>query len=88
MASKRRAVAAAVAEAAIDAGLASRSGLGKRRRRAEERERKKARSGGAGGGGGEVSLDPGLRNGVLHVREPPMKRKGGARRFNVDKIKL
>lgn len=84
MASKQKELAAASLEAAIDAGLVSRSGLGKKKRRAAEAARRAA---GAGDGGLDGSGP--LRNGVLFVKEAPVKkRKGGGKRFNVDKIKL
>jgi hypothetical protein len=86
-AAKQKELAAAALEAAIDAGLISRSSLGKKKRRAAEAARRAAGDGGAG------SLDGSgpLRNGVLFVKEAPAKKRkgpGGGRRFNIDKIKL
>jgi len=87
MAAKQKELASAALEAAIDAGLVSRSGLGKKKRRVAEAARRAA---GAAGGGGLDSPGGALRNGVLFVREAPLKKggKGGGRRFNIDKIKL
>ena len=87
MAAKQKSLAAAALEAAIDAGLVSRSGLGKKKRRAAEAARRAAGTGGAG----DLDGSGPLRNGVLFVREAPAKKRkgpGGGRRFNIDKIKL
>ena len=85
MAAKQKEIAAAALEAAIDAGLISRSGLGKKKKRAAEAARRAA---GAADGGLD-SVGGALRNGVLFVKEAPIKkRKGGGKRFNIDKLKL
>ena len=87
MAAKQKSLAAAALEAAIDAGLVSRSDLGKKKRRAAEAARRAAGTGGAG----DLDGSGPLRNGVLFVREAPAKKRkgpGGGRRFNIDKIKL